>query len=134
MVDHQPRIASLKPLVLADRRRVTMELVVEGLPAALANIFFMPDPSDMPSTRPVKPDPQAASPYPHIELSILNRRRQKLVDMFIVEHREPYLALTLHLPAPDPQEQYIARAEMTYNDNTLDVMETPFTLSGASDE
>ena len=32
MTDNKPRIASLQPVVLADKRLVTLEMVVEGLP------------------------------------------------------------------------------------------------------
>jgi hypothetical protein len=129
MTDNKPRIASLQPVVLADKRRVTLEMVVEGLPPSFSNITFMPDPSDPALVRPPQPDPDAPSPYPNIELSILNSRRQKIVDLLVVEHKEQRIALTLHLPSLDPQAQYTARAEMIYNDNTLDVLEVPFTLT-----
>jgi hypothetical protein len=61
-------------------------------------------------------------------LSILNRSRQQVANLLIVEHKEKQTALTLHLPSPDIQEQYLARAEMIYNDKTLDVVEVPFIL------
>ncbi len=129
MTDNKPRIVSLQPVVLADKRRVTLEMVVEGLPQSFSNIMFMPDPSDPATARPPQPDPNTPSPYPNIELSILNSRRQKIVDLLVVEYKEQRTALTLHLPSPDPQAQYTARAEMIYNDNTLDVLEVPFTLT-----
>jgi len=123
------KIASLQPIVLPDKRRVTLEMTVENLPASFSNIMFMmPDIATAP-TRPAKPDPDAPSPYPNIELSILNGRRQQVASLFIIEHSEKQTALTLHLSSPDPNEHYIARAEMTYNDETLDIIETPFTLN-----
>jgi hypothetical protein len=132
MTQKKPRIASLKPVVLADHRRVTLEMVVENLPNAFANVAFtMPDVSDNPPTRPPKPAADVPSPYPNIELSILNSHRQQIASLFIVEHKEKFTALTLHLPAPEPQEQYTARAEMTYQDEIFDVVETPFTLNPA---
>jgi hypothetical protein len=133
MTAEKPRIASLKPIVLADNRRVTLEMVVEDLPAVLANLaFMMPDVSGRPPTQPPKPAADAPSPYPNIELSILNSHRQQIASLFIVEHKEKFTALTLHLPAPDPQEQYTARAEMTYQDEIIDIVEIPFSLNSAS--
>jgi hypothetical protein len=124
-----PKITTLNPIVLEDNRRVILEMVVDDLPNLFSNIaFMMPDLAETPP-RPQKPDPQAPSPYPHIELSILNSQRQELASLYIVEHKEQYTSLTLHLRQPDPQEQYIARAEMTYADQTLQVVEVPFKLN-----
>jgi hypothetical protein len=126
MSEKQPKIASLKPVILQDNRRITLELSVKNLPATGgSNIMFMPDISDTP------PRPSAPAPgtYPHVELSILNNQRQQVASLLIVEHKEAQTALTLHLPAPaDPDERYTARAEMTYQDEVIDVVEVPFTL------
>jgi hypothetical protein len=132
MTSKKPTIASLKPVVLADNRRVTLEMVVDNLPTVFANIAFsMPDTLDPPPTRPPKPAADTPSPYPNLELSILNSRRQQIASLFIVEHKEKFTSLTLHLTAPDVQEQYTARAEMTYQDEIIDVVETPFSLHQA---
>ncbi|MBE7552283.1 MAG: hypothetical protein HS126_14535 [Anaerolineales bacterium] len=128
MTQQKPTIASLQPVVLADKRRVTMELVVENLPALFANIAFsMPDTFGSPPAKPPKPA-DTPSPYPNLELSILNSRRQQVTSLFIVEHKERVTSLTMHLRQPDEEEQYTARAEMTYMDEIIDVVETPFTL------
>lgn len=130
MTQNKPRIVSLQPIVLGDNRRVTMELVVENLPTVFANVAFtMPD---TPPTKPPKPADDVPSPYPNLELSILNRRRQQVASLFIVEHKEEFTALTMHLRQPDPQEDYTARAEMTYQDKILDVVETSFRLHQAN--
>lgn len=129
MTEKKPMIALLQPVVLPDNRRVTLELVVENLPTVFANVAFtMPDMLDAPPTRPPKPAADAPSPYPNIELSILDSQRQQIASLFIVEHKEKFTSLTLHLSSPDVQEQYTARAEMTYMDELIDVVETPFTL------
>lgn len=129
MSEKKIKIASLQPIVLADKRRVTLEMIVENLPTTFSNVVFtMPD-MTTPPAKPAKLDPDAPSPYPNIELSILNGRRQQVASLFIIEHIEKQTTLTLHLSSPDPNERYIARAEMTYNDETLDVVETPFTLN-----
>jgi hypothetical protein len=103
---------------------------VEGLAAPASNdVLLMPDLPGERSPGPPKPDPHAPSPYPNVELSILNSRRQQVASLFIVEHKENHTDLTLHLPQPEPPEQYTARAEMTYNEETIDVLEVPFRLN-----
>lgn len=129
MIEKKPTIASLQAVVLADNRRVTLEMVVENLPTTFANVAFsMPDMLDPPAIRPPKPAADTPSPYPNIELSILNSRRQQVASLFIVEHKEKFTSLTLHLSSPDVQEQYTARAEMTYLAEVIDIVETPFSL------
>ena len=129
MTEKKPTIASLQTVVLADNRRVTLEMVVENLPTTFANVAFsMPDMLDPPAVRPPKPVADTPSPYPNIELSILNSRRQQVASLFIVEHKEKFTSLTLHLSSPDVQEQYTARAEMTYMAEVMDIVETPFSL------
>ena len=135
MSEQKPRIVSLRPVVLKDNRRVTLELIVDNLPDTTANVnFFMPD---MAPDRPPQPsphaDPDTPSPYPDVELSILNPDGQKAASLFIVEHKEKHSALTLHLPAPDLAGQYKARAEIIYQDEPLDIVETPFRLGPMDD-
>ncbi len=130
MSNKQPKIISFKPIVLEDNRRVILAMVVEGLATpASNNMLLMPDLPGEPSAGPPKQDPDAPSPYPNVELSILNSRRQQVASLFIVEHKEKHTDLTLHLPHPEPQEQYTARAEMTYNEEIIDVIEAPFELN-----
>ena len=129
MTKKQPKITSLKPIVLADNRRVILEMVVEGLASpAPNNMLLMPDlPGETAANAgPPQPDPDGPSPYPNVELSLLNSRRQQVASLFIVEHKESHTDLTLHLRDPDPQEQYTARAEMSYAEETIDVVEIPF--------
>lgn len=130
MTNKQPKIISLKPIVQSDNRRVILEMVVEGLAApASNNMLLMPDLPGERAAGPPKREPHGSSPYPNVELSILNSRRQQVTSLFIVEHKESHTDLTLHLPQPEPQEQYTARAEMTYNEEIIDVLETPFKLN-----
>jgi hypothetical protein len=103
-------------------------MVVEDLPTVFSNIAFMMPDLETPPARPQPQDPQAPSPYPHIELSILNSQRQVVADLYIVEHKERYTTLTLHLRQPNPEEDYTARAEMTHDGQTLQVVEVPFKL------
>jgi len=119
----KPTIVSLQPIVLADNRRVTFDLEVENLPESVFNVNFIPTADPLP-----RPDPSAPSPYPNVELSVVNNRGETIASLFIVEHKEPHTTLTLHLPAPDPAESYIARADMTYQDRLLDRVEVRFNL------
>jgi len=130
-----PKIALLQPQVFPDKRRVMFELVVDYLPNLFSNVslsipgFTTPTPEGL-----AAPAANTPSPYPNVELSILNSQRHEVASVFIVEHKEKYTSLTLHLRAPDLNEQYIARAEMTYQDKTLDIVEVPFTLDQAQAE
>lgn len=129
MTDQTPHIVAFKPIVLAGQRRVSLEMVVENLPTTSSNVMLMmPDMLESGPSAPPKPDPDAPSPYPNIELSILNSQRQQVARLFIVEHKEPRTALTLHLRTPDLEESYTARAEMSHEGQILDVVEVPFTL------
>jgi hypothetical protein len=87
------------------------------------------DPFEPAPARPPKPADNTPGPYPNVELSILNSLRQQIASLFIVEHKEKFTALTLHLSNPDLQENYSARAEMTYQDEIIDAVEVPFTLN-----
>ncbi len=108
-----------------------MEMVVENLPAVFGDPNFIAlDSLDSPPGPPARPAPDAPSPYPDVELSILDRHRQPLASLYIVEHKEQLTSLTLHLPAPlSPTETYTARAEMTQADLVLQVVEVPFNVN-----
>ena len=109
-----------------------LEMEVDDLPTIFSNVdFILPDMMGTPPPRPQPADPQAPSPYPHVELSILNSQRQVVASLYIVEHKERYISLTLHLRRPEPAEDYIARAEMTHDDKILQVVEIPFKLHQA---
>lgn len=113
---------------MPDKRRVMMEMVVKDLPASFANVTLdFPDPSKPPS----KQATGSLSPYPNIELSILDSQGREVATIFIVEHKEEFTNLMLHLREPDPNTQYTARAEMTYQEETLEVVEVPFNLTKA---
>ena len=134
MTNNYPSIASLNPVVLSDQRRVMMELVVENLPTQLANVTLA-IPGEPTSSSTADPGPiersSSPSPYPNVELTIINSQGKTVAATFIVEHQEEFTNLTLHLREPNLQEKYIARAEMTYQKDVLDVIEVPFTLAEA---
>ncbi len=106
--------------------------MVDNLPSTFANITLsMPDMPETAPPKPPKPDLDSPSPYPNVELAIMNSQQQIVATLFIVEHREPFTSLTMHLRAPDASEQYTAQAKITHQDKVLDVVEVPFTLNQA---
>lgn len=116
----QPKITTLRPIVLEDHRRVVLDMVVENLPTTTSNVTLtMPtgDIEDAPS-----------SPYPNVVLSLLDSQGVEVATVLIVEHQEPHSQLTLHLRQPQLDETYTARAEMLWGDEVLEVVEVPFTL------
>jgi hypothetical protein len=130
MTNKSPKITALKPIVMPDKRRVSLEMVVDNLPTTFSKVMLMPDLFEGGQAAPPKKvDRNAPSPYPNVELSILNSERRQVARLFIVEHKEANIDLTLHLRSANPADSYIARAEMTYNDEVLDVVEVPFRLN-----
>jgi len=130
------RIEALIPQPLPDLRRVALLLRVSGLPdygfgvgSHLIHFSDMappepPAPADRPGPDAVRPP----SPYPDVALSILDQEGRELAAAYIVEHKEPELDFTLHLPASEPGALYTARAEMTLNDQVVQVVQVPFEL------
>jgi hypothetical protein len=69
------------------------------------------------------------STYPNLELSLLDPAGKTVATMFIIEAREPYQSLTLHLRQP-PQagEQYCLQIELSRDGEVLDTREVDFAL------
>jgi hypothetical protein len=134
LTENSPKITSLIPTVLPDNRRIMFEMTVEGLPTTSSNVaLMMPDLAEhRPPQPPPKPNSDSPSPFPNIQLSVLNSQNQQVATLFIVEHKEAFTSLTLHLrAAPVIDELYTAKAEMTYQDEIIDVVEIPFRLNQA---
>jgi hypothetical protein len=145
-------IESLTPQPVWDGRRVTLILRVSGLPAYGPGshfLNFMDMPNDEAETAEpgaadpgaeIAPSPSSAaseesqpasqerppSPYPDVTLGILDLDGNSIATTYIVEHKEPELEFTLHVPAMEPGATYVARAEMTMNDEIIQVAEVPF--------
>jgi hypothetical protein len=140
MEENTPKIRSLKPVVLPDNRRVIMELVVDNLPSVFGGSFGIdlydsPPTSNLPlsaekdtDVETGSPDVQHQSEFPDIELSIFNSDQQEVATLLIIEHKEPFTALTLHLRSPQVDGRYTARAKMTHDNKILEIVEVPFTL------
>lgn len=125
----QPAIAAMKATLLRDNRRVVIDLTVSGLPSQSNVMLLMPDAPSTSPRPPEKPDPNAPSPYPNVELSLVDEEGRKVTDLYIVEHQEETVSLTLHIPRPRPGRPYTARAELTHEGQIIDVAEVPFVLA-----
>jgi hypothetical protein len=135
-VAEQIRIESLIPKPLPDLRRVSFTLRVSGLPAYgpeagshTIQFFDMPNREQGDEAEPATfGDERSPSPFPDVELNILDRQGNEVASTYIVEHKEANLDFTLHLRDAQPDTTYIARARMTLNGETIQVIETPFDL------
>jgi hypothetical protein len=151
-VSDEIRIESFTPQPLWDGRRVTLILHVSGLPAYGPGSHFlsftdMPnaeadaeEPAQTPRTPNVNLFPQSppseesgpsgqerpSSPYPNVTLGIFDQYGSSMATTYIIEHKEPELDFTLHVPAMEPGTPYVARAEMAINDKIIQVVEVPF--------
>jgi hypothetical protein len=69
--------------------------------------------------------------YPDLDIRILGPDGNEAAEMYVVENRETYLSLTLHLSAPIPGARYLARVTLQRGHETVEVLdtkETPFDL------
>ncbi len=153
----QPRIESLTPQPFSDGRRVGLTLRVSGLAAygpgagpqfldfgnppeagteqQAPNVELFPEglQSDRESSEigPSPPRPERRpSPFPDITLSILDPYRNEMAATYIVEYKEPELDFTLHVKGMEPGISYLARAEMTKDDQILQAVEVAFNYPG----
>jgi hypothetical protein len=81
-----------------------------------------------PEGQPSAGDERPPSPYPDVTLSIFDQDGNEVVTTFIVEHKEPELDFTLHLPTAEPGAIYVAYAELTMNDEVIQTVQVPFEL------
>jgi hypothetical protein len=151
-VSDEIRIESFTPQPLWDGRRVTLILHVSGLPTYGPGSHFLSltDTSnheadaEEPAQTPRKPNvnlfhqspaseesgpsgqERPSSPYPNVTLSIFDQHGSSMATTYIIEHKEPELDFTLHVPPMEPGIRYLARAEMVINDEIIQVVEVPF--------
>jgi hypothetical protein len=70
------------------------------------------------------------STYPNLELTLLNPAGKPVATMFIIEAREPYQSLTLHLrQPPEAGEQYRLQIELSRDGDMLDKRQLDFELT-----
>lgn len=67
--------------------------------------------------------------FPNLELILLDPAGEAINSMFMVEVREAYQSLTLHLrQSPQPEQRYRLIVELTRDEQTLDTRELEFDL------
>jgi hypothetical protein len=127
------RIESFDAQPLPDRRRVTLMLRVSGLPAY--GLGAGPRPIDFPDVLPAAQKAEEGTgtqrpptPYPDVTLSILDEYGHVVATTYVVEHKDPELEFTLHLPASQPGSLFLARAEMTKDDELIQEARVPFEM------
>jgi hypothetical protein len=130
-----PRFVSLTPLVIS-HERVSLDLVTENFPVK-SNVLLDFDLENSTVSTETPPndslqdpeDPIRNSPYPNVELSIIDEDGSEVANLFIVEHKERRVSMTMHIRRPQPGKKYIARAEMVQNQSTLQTLTVPFILT-----
>jgi len=65
---------------------------------------------------------------PNVRLLCLDADGQEAAEMLLVEWREPYISLTVHLKKPHPGAEYIMRAELARDGHLLASHDFPFEL------
>ncbi len=65
---------------------------------------------------------------PNVRLLCLDADGQEAAEMLLVEWREPYISLTMHLKKPQTGAEYIMRAEVARDGQLLDSRDFPFAL------
>ncbi|NUQ39109.1 MAG: hypothetical protein HUU23_15230 [Caldilineales bacterium] len=65
---------------------------------------------------------------PNVRLLCLDADGQEAAEMLLVEWREPYISITMHLRQPQPSAEYVMRVEVARDSALLDTAETPFCL------
>ena len=142
MTNPMPQLVSLTPIVLTPDR-VLLNLETTNFVKS-SNLFLdfdqmedtpNPEPEDAPRLDPTEEQSRLAiedaiqnSPYPNVELLILDPDGHEVAQLFIVEHKEEQISMTMHLRRPRLGETYTARAEMTHARKRLQTLDTPFQL------
>ncbi len=65
---------------------------------------------------------------PNVRLVCLDAAGKEVAEMLLVEWRDPYISLTMHLRHPVPGASYVLRAEVARDGQLLDSQDTPFQL------
>ncbi|NIW96953.1 MAG: hypothetical protein GWN13_01660 [Phycisphaerae bacterium] len=139
MTNSVPQFVSLIPMVLSPGR-VSLHLKTTNFPGK-SNVsldFDLGDtaPQQNPTNQELE-DPEAMlrnSPYPNVELSILDDKHNEVAQAIIVEHKEENISLTLHIRRPQPGKTYIARADMIHNQQLIQTLTVPFKLQPSDTE
>ena len=134
MIDSLPQLVSITPTVL-DSNRVSLDLRTTNFPQQ-SNVLLNFDLGHSP-TQSLPPEPKLADPeslindslYPNVELRILDPENNEVAQLFIVEHKEEFVSMTMHIRNPQPGKIYLAQADLIHRQERLQTLTTPFKLS-----
>lgn len=65
---------------------------------------------------------------PNVRLLCVDADGKQAGEMLLVEWRDAYISLTMHLKKPQPDADYVMRVEVAGNDQLFDSKDHPFSL------
>ena len=65
---------------------------------------------------------------PNVRMVCLDANGAEVADMLLVEWQEAYISMTMHLREPEPDAEYVFRAEVARDETLLDSRDLPFVL------
>lgn len=144
-----PKFILLEPTVI-DYNRVLLNVKTADLPAGSAggaclvpeaNVTLKFDLDSNGPYQPIAPTKQAApsnpdlfedeSPYPTMELALLDEDDKLVAQAMVVEHQEADVSFTLHIRRPQPGKTYTVMARMSKKDEDIHTVKTQFLLESA---
>jgi hypothetical protein len=134
MTNSLPQFVLLEPTVL-DLNRVTLHLKTTGFPpVSNVSLNFTLPPSEPVVDPQSPPDPAKIleqSPYPNVELNLLDENNQSVAQATIIEHKEKDFSFTLHLRNPQSGKKYTAQADMIHRQQIIHTVSTSFILENS---
>ncbi len=132
MTSSTPRFTELTPIVL-DYTRVTLNLKTANFDF-VPNVFFNFDSPVQPNADTVNQESNSnttvsESLYPNLDLGIFDAENHQFSQAMNIEHREPIVALTLHIRNPQPGKKYTAKADMVHKQKIIDSVSATFILA-----
>lgn len=134
MTNAMPQFVSLKPIIIS-HNRVTLNLETTNFPSTAnvrLDLTLDSDPLSSPPENHAVPGGEETvrhTPYPNVELSILDDEQNSVAQLLVVEHKEEFISMTMHIRRPNPNKTYIARADMIHDNRLIQTLTTPFDLS-----
>jgi len=152
-MSNNPKFTLLQPTVL-DYSRVSLMVKTADLPAKVAGGACAVPPSegeanvslsfDLDTNGPPKPvappdnvsppDParfEDESPWPTLELALLDEDDELVAQALIIEHQEADVSFTLHVRRPQPGKLYTVMARMSKKAADIHIAKTQFLLEPA---
>jgi len=115
------------PIEIYRRSLADLPTPVEAQPPTIQRVEVWPYPELTRLWARVETSPFAA--FPNLALTVLGPDEAVIATMFMIEIRDPYQSVTLHLrQAPRPGEKYALELELSRDEATLDTRRLEFDL------